>query len=96
VHKDIKYSTSYWPQEPKLNKLKGTEEQDRLYKLDQDLEAICSQRLAESILWQEYNKFSDQEVENLRYAIEVEIKSYTEHELIIDIKTPLDMESITL
>jgi len=50
VHEDVKYSASYWLQEPELDKLKGTKEQDRLYKLDQDLEAIYSQRLAENIL----------------------------------------------
>jgi len=50
----------------------------------------------ESILQQEYNKFNNQEAENLRYAIEVEIKSYIEYKLIVDIKTPLDMVSIAL
>jgi len=34
MHKNTKYSTSYWPQELELDKLKGTKEQDRLYKLD--------------------------------------------------------------
>jgi len=57
---------------------------------------MYSQRLAENILWQEYNKFSNQEVKDLRYAIEVEIELYTEHELIVGIKTLLDTESITL
>jgi len=42
MHKNTKYSASYWPQELELDKLKGTKEQDRLYELDQDLEAICS------------------------------------------------------
>jgi len=42
VYKDVKYSTSYWPQELELDKLKGIEEQDRLYELDQDLKATCS------------------------------------------------------
>jgi len=42
VHKDAKYSVSYWPQELELDKLKGTKEQDRLYELDQDLKAIYS------------------------------------------------------
>jgi len=50
----------------------------------------------ESILWQEYNKFSDQEVEDLRYVIEVEIESYTEYKLIVGIEIPLDMVSIAL
>jgi len=36
VHKNVKYSVSYWPQELKLDKLKGTKEQDRLYELNQD------------------------------------------------------------
>jgi len=34
MHKDTKYSVSYWLQELKLDKLKGTKEQDRLYKLN--------------------------------------------------------------
>jgi len=34
IHEDVKYRASYWPQEPKLNKLRGTKEQDRLYKLN--------------------------------------------------------------
>jgi len=50
----------------------------------------------ESILRQEYDKFSDQEVEDLRYAIEVEIELYIEHKSIVGIKTPLDMVSIAL
>jgi len=50
----------------------------------------------ESILRQEYNEFSNQEVENLRYAMEVEIELYTEYKSIVGIKTPLDTESITL
>jgi len=50
VHKDAKYSASYWPQKPELDKLKETKEQDRLYKLNQDPEAIYSQRSIKSIL----------------------------------------------
>jgi len=50
MYKDVKYKASYWLQELKLSKLRGTEEQDRLYELNQDLEAIYSQRLVESIL----------------------------------------------
>jgi len=50
VHKDVKYNVSYWLQELKLNKLKGTKKQDRLYELDQDLEAIYSQKSVENIL----------------------------------------------
>jgi len=42
VHKDIKYRVSYWPQEPELNRLKGMEEQNRLYELDQDPETTCN------------------------------------------------------
>ena len=57
---------------------------------------MCSQKSAESILRQEYNEFSDQEVEDFRYAIEVEIKSYTEYKLIVGIKTLLDIMSIAL
>jgi len=34
MYKNAKYSASYWPQELELDKLKGTEEQDRLYELD--------------------------------------------------------------
>jgi len=49
-----------------------------------------------SILRREYNKFSDQEVKDLRYVIEIEVESYIEHESIVGIKTPLDTVSITL
>jgi len=35
-------------------------------------------------------------VEDLRYIIEVEIKSHIEYELIVGIKTPLDTVSIIL
>ena len=48
------------------------------------------------ILWQEYDKFSNQEVEDLRYVIEVEIELYIEYKLIVGIETLLDMESIAL
>jgi len=57
---------------------------------------MYSQRLVESILWQEYNKFSNQEAEDLRYAIEVEIELYTEYKSIVSIKTPLNTVSIAL
>ena len=57
---------------------------------------MYSQRLAENILRQEYDKFSDQEAEDLRYVTKAEIKSYIEYKLIVGIKTPLDTESITL
>jgi len=48
------------------------------------------------ILWQEYDKFSNQEVEDLRYVIEVEIELYIEYKSIVGIETPLDTESIAL
>jgi len=34
MYKDIKYRASYWLQEPKLSKFRGTKEQDRLYELN--------------------------------------------------------------
>ena len=34
VHQDTKYSISYWPQEPKLDKLKGTKKANLLQELD--------------------------------------------------------------
>jgi len=57
---------------------------------------MYSQRSVKSILRQEYNKFNNQEVENLRYVIEVKIELYTEYKSIVGIKTPLDTESIAL
>ena len=53
VHQDIKYSVSYWPQEPKLNRLKGTKEEDLLQEIDQDPIATFNKILIKAIL-QEY------------------------------------------
>ena len=53
VHQDAKYGASYWPQEPKLDKLKGTEEADLLQELDQNLIATFSNALVKAVL-QEY------------------------------------------
>ena len=53
VHQDTKYSTSYWLQEPKLDKLRGTKEADLLQKLNQDLIATFSNISAKAVL-QEY------------------------------------------
>ena len=34
IHQEAKYGVSYWPQKPKLDILKGTEEADLLQKID--------------------------------------------------------------
>ena len=36
VHKEAKYGASYWPQELKSEKLRGTEEEDKLQELKQN------------------------------------------------------------
>ena len=53
VHQDTKYGASYWLQELKLNKLKGTKEADLLQEINQDLMATFSNALAKAVL-QEY------------------------------------------
>jgi len=52
VHKEAKYGTSYWPQEPNPNKFKGIEEEEQDYfdELDQDLMSTCSQKLAQIVM----------------------------------------------
>ena len=43
IHKEAKYSISYWLKELKLDIFKGIEEKDQLYKLDKDLILIYNQ-----------------------------------------------------
>ena len=53
IHQEAKYSTSYWPQELKLDILKSTKKADLLQKIDQDLIATFNKVLAVVVL-QEY------------------------------------------
>ena len=50
VYQDAKYSISYQPQEPKLNKLKGTKKENLLQEIDQDLITTFNKILAKAIL----------------------------------------------
>ena len=58
VHQDAKYGASYWPQEPKSDELRGTEEADLLWELDQDPMATFSNASAKAVL-QEYARAAD-------------------------------------
>jgi hypothetical protein len=58
VHQDAKYGASYWPQEPKSDRLKGTEEEDLLWEIDQDPMATFNEVSAKAIL-QEYARAAD-------------------------------------
>ena len=53
TYQEAKYSASYWPQELKLDVLKGTKEADLLQKIDYDLIATFNKILAVVVL-QEY------------------------------------------
>ena len=53
THQEAKYGASYWPQKPKLDVLKGTEEADLLQEIDQDPIATFNKVLAAVVL-QEY------------------------------------------
>ena len=53
THQKAKYGVSYWPQEPKLDVLKGTKEANLLQEIDQDLIATFNKVLAAVVL-QEY------------------------------------------
>ena len=55
THQEAKYGASYWPQELKLDALKGTKEADLLQEIDQDLIATFNKVLAVVVL-QEYAK----------------------------------------
>ena len=59
IHKKAKYSTSYWPREPKPDIFKETEEKDQLHKLDKDPILIYNQQLAETAIRQLISPFSD-------------------------------------
>ena len=50
THQEAKYSASYWPQEPKLDILKGTKEVDLLQEINQDLIATFNEILAVVVL----------------------------------------------
>ena len=53
VYQDTKYNISYYPQELKLKRLKGTKKEDLLQELDQDLIATFNSVLVKVII-QEY------------------------------------------
>ena len=55
THQEAKYSVNYWPQELKLNILKGTKEANLLQEIDQDLIATFNKVLA-AIVLQEYTR----------------------------------------
>ena len=57
THQEAKYGISYWLQELKLNKLKGTKEVDLLQEIDQDLIATFNKVLAVVVL-QEYARMA--------------------------------------
>ena len=50
IHQKAKYGASYWPQELKLDVLKGTKEADLLQEINQDLIAIFNKVLAVVVL----------------------------------------------
>ena len=50
IHQEAKYGVSYWPQELKLDVLKGTKEANLLQKIDQDLIATFNKVLAVVVL----------------------------------------------
>ena len=50
VYKEVKYSASYWPQEPESEKLKDIEEVDRLWELDKDPIVIFNPESAKKLI----------------------------------------------
>ena len=50
IHQEAKYGVSYWPQELKLDVLKGTKEADLLWEIDQDLIATFNKISAAMVL----------------------------------------------
>ena len=42
IHKEAKYSASYWPKKLKPDTFKGIEEEDWIRELDKDLMLICN------------------------------------------------------
>ena len=55
IYQEAKYGVSYWPQELKLNILKGIKKTDLLQEIDQDLIATFNKVLTVVVL-QEYAK----------------------------------------
>jgi hypothetical protein len=58
THQEAKYGASYWPQEPKSDALKGTEEADLLWEIDQDPMATFNEASAAVVL-QEYARAAE-------------------------------------
>ena len=55
THQEAKYSVSYWPQELKLDVLKGTKEADLLQEIDQDPMATFN-KVSAAVVLQEYTR----------------------------------------
>ena len=55
THQEAKYGTSYWPQELKLDVLKGTKKADLLQEIDQDLITTFN-KVSAAVVLQEYTK----------------------------------------
>ena len=56
VYEKAKYGMSYWPQKPESEKLKETEEEDKLWELKQNFINTFSPELAKRLIMQKYNK----------------------------------------
>ena len=56
VYEEVKYSTSYWPQEPESEKLREIKEVDRLWESDEDSTATFSPEAAKKLIMQKYDR----------------------------------------
>ena len=56
VHEETKYNASYWPQEPKLEKLKNTKKENRLWELNKNPTATFNLKTTKMLIIQEYKR----------------------------------------
>ena len=75
TYQEAKYSTSYWPQELKLDVLKGTKKADLLQEIDQDLIATFNKVLAAVVL-QEYIRVANNTKKEALVAVYQGLENY--------------------
>ena len=75
IYQEAKYGVSYWPQELKLDILKGTKEADLLQEIDQDLIATFN-KVSAAIVLQEYIRAANNAKKEILVAAYQGLKNY--------------------
>ena len=75
THQEAKYSTSYQPQKPKLDALKGTKEADLLWEIDQD-PITTFNKVSAAVILQEYTRAAKNAKKETSVAAYQELENY--------------------